>query len=93
MKSTILWRRLGFFALLFASGSLARAEHSPQWVQPYNGLLGKYVTSSGVKYAAWKNSPRRHASPAASGRRDRPGKIAGLSKKKQLAFYINAYNA
>ncbi len=93
MKSTILWRRLVFFALLFASVSLARAEHSPQWVQPYNGLLGKYVTSSGVKYAAWKNNPADMQALQQVVDGIAQEKISGLSKKEQLAFYINAYNA
>ncbi len=93
MKSTILWRRLGFFALLFASVSVARAEHSPKWVQTYNGLLGKYVTNSGVKYAAWKNNPADMQAIQQVVDGIAQEKISGLSKKEQLTFYINAYNA
>lgn len=93
MKSTILWRRLGFSALLFASVSTAPAERSPKWVQPYNSLLGKYVTSSGVKYAAWKNNPADMQALQQVVDGIAQEKISGLSKKEQLAFYINGYNA
>ncbi len=93
MKSPILLRRLGFFALLFASASIARAEHSPKWIQTYNSLLGKYATNNGVKYAAWKNN----AADLQALRQVVDGiaqeKISGLKKQEQLAFYINAYNA
>ncbi len=93
MKSPILLRRLGFFALLFASVSLARAEHSPKWVQTYSGLLGKYVTSSGVRYAAWKNNAADMQAIQQVVDGITQEKISGLNKKEQLAFYINAYNA
>jgi hypothetical protein len=80
-------------ALLFASASLARAEHSPKWVQTYGSLLGKYVTNSGVKYAAWKNNAAdmQAIQQVVDGIAEE--KISGQSKKDQLAFYLNAYNA
>ncbi|MEO7723460.1 MAG: DUF547 domain-containing protein, partial [Chthoniobacterales bacterium] len=93
MKSTILWRRLGFYALLLASVSSTAAEHSPKWVKPYTNLLGKYVTSSGVKYAAWKNNPADMQGLQQVVDGIAQEKVSGLSKKEQLAFYINAYNA
>ena len=93
MKSTILWRRLGFSALLFASVSTAPAERSPKWVQPYNSLLGKYVTSSGVKYAAWKNNAADMQALQQVVDGIAQENLSGLNKKEQLAFYINAYNA
>ncbi|MEO8044400.1 MAG: hypothetical protein ABI674_05795, partial [Spartobacteria bacterium] len=93
MKSPILFRRLGFFALLIASASIAQAEHSPKWVQTYNGLLGKYTTSSGVKYAAWKGNPADMQAIQQVVDGIAQEKISGLNKKEELAFYINAYNA
>ena len=50
-------RRIGPFALFLACVTVCRAEQAPKWIQTYNGLLGKYVTNGGVKYAAWKNNP------------------------------------
>ncbi|MEO5719786.1 MAG: DUF547 domain-containing protein [Chthoniobacterales bacterium] len=93
MKSPILLRRFGFFALLFASVSISRAEHSPKWVQTYHGLLGNYATSSGVKYADWKNNPADMQAIQQVVDGIAQEKISGLSKKEQLAFYLNAYNA
>ncbi len=93
MKSPILFRRLGFFALLIASASIAQAEHSPKWVQTYNGLLGKYTTGSGVNYAAWKGNPADMQAIQQVVDGIAQEKISGLNKKEELAFYINAYNA
>lgn len=93
MKSRILLRRVVFLALLLASASVARAEHSPKWIQTYNGLLGEYTTSSGVKYAAWKNNAADMQAIQQVVDGIAQEKISGLTKKEQLAFYINAYNA
>ncbi len=93
MKATISLRRLGFFALLFASVSSAGAEHSPKWLQTYNGLLGKYSTSNGVRYAAWKNNPADMQAIQQVVDGIAQEKISGLNKNEQLAFYLNAYNA
>ena len=63
------------------------------WDETYDGLLQKYVTKGGVRYAAWKaeKDDRRalervisHISKAS---------LKGKSRNEQLAFYINAYNA
>ncbi len=62
-------------------------------MQTYNGLLGKYVTSSGVKYAAWKNNSADMQAIQQVVDGIAQEKISGLNKKEQLAFYINAYNA
>jgi Protein of unknown function, DUF547 len=92
MKRSFFLRRAGLLAVLFASAAVCRAENSPKWIDTYNGLLGKYVSSSGVKYAAWKNN--------ASDMKAIQDIVGGIakekpsgSKKEQLAFYLNAYNA
>ncbi len=78
------------FALL-ASVAVCQAEHSPKWIKPYNNLLGKYVTSTGVQYAAWKNnaSDMKMLQEVVDG--IAAEKISGLSKDEQLAFYVNAW--
>ncbi|MGI8957725.1 MAG: DUF547 domain-containing protein [Chthoniobacterales bacterium] len=93
MEFPLVLRRLIFSALLLASASQARAEHSPKWVQTYGSLLVKYVTPTGVKYAAWKNNAADMQAIQQVVDGIAQEKISGLSKKEQLAFYINAYNA
>jgi hypothetical protein len=85
--------RIGLFALLVASATVCRAEQSPKWIQTYNGLLGKYVTNDGVKYAAWKNNAADMQAIQQVVDGIAQERVSGLSKKEQLAFYINAYNA
>jgi Protein of unknown function, DUF547 len=81
--------------LLAATLSLAGATASPaqNWMDPYNRLLGKYVTSGGVKYAEWKNNAADMQ--ALQGVVDGIAKesVSGLDKRQQVAFYLNAYNA
>ena len=93
MKTSFLLRRFGLFALLLSVPPVCRAEPSPQWIDTYNNLLAKYVIDSGVKYAAWKNNPAdmKAIQDVVDGIANQ--KISGLSKKEQLAFYLNAYNA
>ena len=85
MKTTLLALVAG---ALFASQTLAA-----DWQSEYARLLAKYVTPTGVKYAAWKGNAADvqaiqtvvdavAAAPASSAK-----------GKEQLAFYINAYNA
>ena len=93
MKPPLSLRRIALFALFFASVTICRAEHSPKWVETYNGLLGKYVTTGGVKYAAWKNNAADMQAIQQVVDGIAQEKISGLNKKEQLAFYINAYNA
>ena len=69
-----------------------RAEVS-EWQKNYDALLKKYVTGSGVRYAAWKANG---ADVAALGRVVEAigaANTSGLSRNDQIAFYINAYNA
>jgi hypothetical protein len=93
MKLPYFLRRLVLFSFLLTSFTAFGAEQTPKWVETYNALLGKYVTSGGVRYAAWKSNPAdTHAiQELVDGIAQE--KVTGLSKKEQLAFYINAYNA
>lgn len=81
---------VAFIALTLAGS--ARAETAGR-VDDYCRLLGKYATSSGVRYAEWKaNTADVQALQTvvdAISRED----ASGLSGKDQLAFYVNAYNA
>jgi hypothetical protein len=59
----------------------------------YAELLKKYVTTDGVRYGAWKNNPEDvRALNEVVGKIAEPGAVPD-SKKDQLAFYVNAYNA
>jgi len=69
------------------------SSQAQNWMEPYNRLLGKYVTSGGVKYAEWKNNAADvQALQAVVDGIAREGG-SGLDKRQQLAFYLNAYNA
>lgn len=71
----------------------AATSQAQNWMEPYNRLLGKYVTSGGVKYAEWKNNAAdMQALQAVVDGIAKEG-ISGLDKRQQLAFYCNAYNA
>jgi len=71
----------------------ATASRAQNWVEPYNRLLGKYVTSGGVKYAEWKNNAADMQALQAVVDGIAKESISGLDKRQQLAFYLNAYNA
>jgi hypothetical protein len=71
----------------------ATSSHAQNWMEPYNRLLGKYVTSGGVKYAEWKNNPADMQAIQAVVDGIAKESVSGLDKRQQLAFYINAYNA
>ena len=45
---------VAFFAAFFASSAFT--QKSEAWIDSYNSLLSKYVTSSGVKYSEWKSN-------------------------------------
>ena len=93
MKSSVCLCRTVVFALLLGSAAIGRADTSPQWIGTYDTLLAKYVTSSGVKYGAWKNNTAdmRTIQNVVDGIASE--RLSGLSQKEQLAFYLNAYNA
>ncbi|MGI8432110.1 MAG: DUF547 domain-containing protein [Chthoniobacterales bacterium] len=80
-------------SLFFASITFAGADQSPRWIDPYQKLLSKYVTSSGVHYAAWKADAGDMAAIQQVVDGIAQEKVSGMSKTEQLAFYINAYNA
>lgn len=84
-------RLLFCFTLSLAAATTAFGQKS-DWVGSYNTLLGKYVSSGGVKYAAWKAN--------AADMQALQGVVDGIAKespsadkKQQIAFYCNAYNA
>ena len=93
MKSSACLRRMIVVALLLGSALIGRADTSPKWIGTYNTLLAKYVTSSGVKYAAWKNDAADAQAIQNVVNGIASERLSGLSKKEQLAFYLNAYNA
>src|SRR3954462_14165087 len=83
-------RLLFVLALLFTVLASARADN---WTDTYNRLLGKYVTSGGVKYAEWKaNAADMQAIQSVVDGISKEN-VSALGKQQQLAFYINAYNA
>jgi Protein of unknown function, DUF547 len=88
MKSSL--RLLFSFALLFATVAISRAE---SWTDTYNRLLGKYVTSGGVKYAEWKANAADMQAIQSVVDGIAKENVAAMGKQQQLAFYINAYNA
>jgi len=71
----------------------AAAAQAQNWMEPYNRLLGKYVTSGGVKYAEWKSNAADMQALQAVVDGIAKESISGLDKRQQLAFYLNAYNA
>jgi len=71
----------------------ATASQAQTWTEPYNRLLGKYVTSSGVKYAAWKANAADVQALQTVVDGIAKEAVSGLDKRQQLAFYLNAYNA
>jgi hypothetical protein len=85
-------RLLFCFTLSLAAATTAFGQKS-DWVASYNTLLGKYVTSGGVKYAEWKANAADMQ--AIQGVVDGISKenVSAMGKQQQLAFYVNAYNA
>jgi hypothetical protein len=71
----------------------ATASQAQNWMEPYNRLLGKYVTSGGVKYAEWKNNASDMQALQAVVDGIAKESVSGLDKRQQLSFYLNAYNA
>ena len=94
VKSAIRLRGIAALSLLLVSSLLAgAAEQSPKWLKTYGDLLAKYVTDSGVRYAAWKNTPADMQAIEQVVDAIAQEKMSGLRKNEQLAFYTNAYNA
>ena len=83
--------RKALLTLLF-SLAVASACQAQAWTGEYNRLLSKYVTKSGVKYAAWKGNAADVAALEQVTDGVAKDTVPG-SKNEKLAFYINAYNA
>src|SRR5436190_3019478 len=86
---TLLLRLLLIVAFWVVCGANSQAQN---WMDSYNRLLGKYVTSGGVKYAEWKNNAADMQAIQAVVDGIEKENVSGLDKRQQLAFYINAYN-
>jgi hypothetical protein len=87
---------LRYLLALFLAGVIAQTAvgKSPDnWTESYDRLLKKYVTSSGVKYAAWKGNAGDLQELNGVVEAIGTANVGSMSKNDQLAFYINAYNA
>jgi hypothetical protein len=84
--------RLWILAIALSASGAATVT-AADWQTDYSRLLAKYVTPSGVKYAAWKaNGADMEALEAVvDGVAAEPASPA--RSKEQLAFFLNAYNA
>jgi hypothetical protein len=71
----------------------AVTSHAQNWSETYNRLLGKYVTSGGVKYAEWKSNAADVQAIQNVVDGIAKENVSAMGKQQQLAFYINAYNA
>ena len=82
---------------VFLAGALcvvgAATSPAQSWTETYNRLLGKYCTSGGVKYAAWKSNASDLQALQTVVDGIAKENVSALSKPQQLAFYCNAYNA
>ena len=89
--------KLACAALIGLSLSLAATTsgfaQGSDWTAEYARLLDKYATSSGVKYSAWKANAADMKALDSVVEQIGNAKVASLSQKEQLAFYLNAYNA
>jgi hypothetical protein len=83
--------RLVLFAAAFCL--LAPSSGAQGWMESYNRLLGKYATSSGVKYAEWKSNAGDMQALQTVVDGIAKENASGMERKQQLAFYCNAYNA
>ena len=77
-------------ALFLVTAATSSADN---WTETYNRLLGKYVTSGGVKYAEWKGNAADVQALQTVVDAIAKENVSAMEKKQQLAFYINAYNA
>jgi Protein of unknown function, DUF547 len=78
------------------AGAIANAalgRTSDNWTESYDRLLKKYVTPSGVKYAAWKGNANDLQELGSVVESIGTANVSAMGKNDQLAFYINAYNA
>jgi hypothetical protein len=76
-----------FFAAFIASGFAPSLRAADATDAEYAALLKKYVSPEGVRYRAWKQNAADLAAL------DRVVNGIAQSKRSDLAFYLNAYNA
>ena len=62
-------------------------------MESYDRLLKKYITPSGVKYAAWKGNASDLQELQSVVDAIGTANAGSMDRNDQLAFYINAYNA
>ncbi len=82
-----------FLAFLGATLTGSLCAETDGWMSDYNRLLGKYVTSNGVKYAEWKNNAADMQALQKVVDGIAQTDASSLGRKEQMAFYVNAYNA
>jgi hypothetical protein len=70
-----------------------QATASSSWESDYALLLTKYATESGVRYAAWSQSPTDLAALKAITRQIAEASSAPSGRNELMAYRINAYNA
>ncbi len=94
-RRTCLVKSFRCFAIAFALmlSSVPGCFAADNWTENYAGLLRKYVTSSGVKYAAWKGNAADLQGLQTVVDAIANENFSAMSKPEQLAFYLNAYNA
>ncbi len=86
--------RAGLLAICLGAATTTSAlAQSGDWTAEYGRLLGKYATSSGVRYAAWKGNPADVQALDQVVNAIATQNVSSLGQKEQLAFYLNAYNA
>ena len=82
-----------FLLAAVALGSTNIGRAADTFTDSYDRLLKKYVTSSGVKYAAWKGNAADMKELQSVVDGIAAANTGSMGRGEQLAFYINAYNA
>ena len=86
--------RVVLIALCLAvAGTAESFAQSGDWTAEYGRLLGKYATSNGVRYGAWKSNAADVQALQKVVDAIAMQNVSSLGQKEQLAFYLNAYNA
>lgn len=78
---------------LVVAGLSVCGSIAADWQSEYTRLLGKYVTSGGVKYAAWKANSADLQAIQGVVEAIAAAPASSAKSKEQLAFHLNAYNA
>ncbi len=85
--------RFSISLLVLAAAALLAPALQAQIDPAYNGLLKKYVTDSGVNYAAWKANAADMAAIERVVQSIAKAPASTATSKEQLAFHLHAYNA